>query len=51
MVKDHESVFPEILETIKSAASVTRSVNVTIPSLEEAFISLMREEAIAPSSS
>lgn len=48
MVQDHESVFPNILETVKSTGAVIRSVNVTIPSLEEAFISLTREEPVAP---
>ncbi len=44
MVRDHEVVFPEILETIKASGGLVRSVNVTIPSLEEAFIHLTRED-------
>ena len=42
MVKDHEAVFSDILETIKVNGGDVRSVNVTVPSLEEAFISLTR---------
>jgi len=42
MVKDHETVFQQILETIKARGVVVRSVNITIPSLEEAFIQLTR---------
>lgn len=42
MVKNHETVFPEILETIKASGAIVRSMNVTIPTLEEAFIRLTR---------
>lgn len=45
MVKDHEVVFPEILEAIRLSGGVVRSVNVAVPSLEEAFIRLTRGDS------
>lgn len=48
MVTDHQKAFPEILETIRNTGGVLRSANVTIPNLEEAFISLTTRSSDEP---